>query len=120
MEFDYRAAGFWFNVLQWVTQAGVVVWVYLRTKDTDNQKAVARVENELAAFVRATNQANEGQNTRLTTLEVKVEHMPTDEEISHLAGEVAALKAQLNGMAGLLSRVEHQTTLIHEHLLSRR
>lgn len=118
MEFDYRAAGFWFGVAQWISQGVVVVWVYLRTKDTDNQKAVARVENELAAFVHAANKANEAQNTRLTKLEVQLEHMPTDDEISTLAGEVAALKSQLNGVAGLLSRVEHQTTLIHEHLLN--
>lgn len=118
MEFDYRAAGFWFGVLQWVSQAAVVVWVYLRTKDTDNQRAVARVENELASFVRAAGQANEAQNTRLTMLEVKVEHMPTNEEISALAGEVNTVKMQVNSVASLLARVEHQTTLIHEHLLN--
>lgn len=118
MEFDYRAAGFWFGVAQWVSQGAVVVWVYLRTKDTDNQRAVARVENELASFVRAANQANEAQNTRLTTLEVKVEHMPTDEDITHLAGEVSTVKEQVNSVAHLLARVEHQTGLIHSHLLN--
>lgn len=118
MDFDYRAAGFWFGVAQWISQGLVVVWVFLRTKDTDNQKAVARVENELANFVSAANTANEAQNTRLTTLEVKVDHMPTDEEITHLAGEVSTVKAQVNSVAALLQRVEHQTGLIHEHLLN--
>ncbi|MGA0569633.1 DUF2730 family protein [Variovorax sp. VNK109] len=119
MEFDYRAAGFWFGVLQWVTQGLVVVWVYLRTKDKDNQKAVEALQTTLSAFIKAAGEANEAQNVRLTTLEEKVTHMPTDEEIAHLTGDVSTVKAQVNGIAALLTRVEHQTQLIHQHLLNR-
>lgn len=119
MEFDYRAAGFWFGVLQWFTQGLVVVWVYLRTKDNDNQKAVAALSVEMREFIKVAAESNEAQNMRLTKLEEKVTHMPTDEEIAHLTGEIGTVKAQVNSVAALLARVEHQTQLIHEHLLSR-
>lgn len=117
-ELDYRAMGFWLAVAQWISQGALVVWVYLRTKDTDNQRAIATVRKELAALVTTHGQANEAQNTRLTTLEEKVAHMPTDADIAHLTGEVSTVKAQVNSVAALLQRVEHQTQLIHEHLLS--
>lgn len=118
MEFDYRAAGFWFQVAQWITQGLLVLWVYLRTKDTDNQRAVKALGQELQKHMGAAAAANEAQNTRLTTLEEKVKHMPTNEEIAHLTGEVSTVKTQVNSVAALLARVEHQTQLIHEHLLN--
>lgn len=118
MDFDYRSAGFWLQVAQWLSQGVVMVWVYLRTKDTDNQRAVKGLAEKLQKHMSDSATANEAQNTRLTTLEEKVTHMPTDAEITHLMGEVAALKAQVNGVAALLARVEHQTQLIHEHLLN--
>lgn len=129
MEIDYRSMSFWFGVLQWAFQLLALVWVYLRTKDTDNQQAIADVRKELtslaatirkdlAALTTTTGQVNETQNMRLATLEEKVAHMPTDAEIAHLTGEVSTVKAQVNSVAALLQRVEHQTQLIHEHLLS--
>lgn len=120
MDVDYKAASFYLDVAQWLSIGVVAVWGYLRTKDTDNAKAVANVAVELADFIKSSRTANEDQNTRLTTLEEKVNHMPTDEDISHLSNDVATVKAQINGMANLLTRVEHQTSLIHEHLLNKR
>lgn len=118
MDFDYRSASFWLAVAQWVTQGIVMVWVYLRTKDTDNQRAVKGLAEKLQKHIGDAATANEMQNNRLTTLEATVSHMPTDEEIARLTGEVATVKAQVDGVALLLARVERQTQLIHEHLLT--
>lgn len=117
MELDYRAAGFWLDFAQWMFIGLLAIWGYLRTKDKDNAAAVREVRRQVQDHITAAGIVNVQQDTRLTTLEERVRHMPTDEEIAHLASEVASLKAQVNGMAALLSRVEHQTHLIHEHLL---
>lgn len=118
MDFDYRSAGFWLQVAQWLSQGVVMVWVYLRTKDTDNQRAVKGLAEKLQKHIGDAAAANEAQNTRLTMLEEKVKHMPTNEEIAHLMGEISTVKTQVNSVAALLARVEHQTQLIHEHLLN--
>lgn len=58
-----------------------------------------------------------GLRGRVQHVEDRIQHMPSDEELATLRGDVHAIKAQLEGQRELLRRVEHQTTLIHEHLL---
>ena len=111
---------FWLDLAQWVSLGIVAVWGYLRTKDGDNAAALAKLSTSLAEFITKSGEAGEAQNMRLTRLEEQMEHMPTDGEFAHLAGEVATVKAQVNGVAALLQRVEHQLSLINEHLLSHR
>lgn len=115
---DYSAAKFWLDVAHWLFLLGLGVWVYLRTKDNDNAMAVKSVADELALFIKASTEANEQQNTRLTVLEEAVKHMPTDQEVARIAADVASMKSRLEGQSKLLARVEHQTNLIHEHLLN--
>lgn len=115
---DYSAAKFWLDVAHWVFLIGLGVWTYLRTKDSDNANAVKAVAVELAEFIKASNLANQEQNQRLTIMEETVKHLPTAREQSELREEVAGLAASLDGMGTLLKRLEHQTQLIHNHLLS--
>ena len=118
MEMDYRAAAFWLDAAQWVSIGVVAVWAFLRTKDNDNMAAVGRIAHDLAEFIRQSNVANAAHSNRLTIVEGQLQNMPTNDEINHLGRDVSTLKAQVNGVAALLERVEHQTQLIHEHLLS--
>lgn len=116
---DYSAAKFWMDIAHWVFLIGLGVWTYLRTKDNDNAKAVKVVALELAEFIKASNLANQEQNQRLTVMEETVKHLPTARDQSELREEVAGLTSSLDGMGLLLKRLEHQTQLIHNHLLSR-
>ena len=120
MEVDYKAAAFYLDVLQWLSIGVVAVWGYLRTKDNDNVKSVAAVAKQLGDFIESSRSANEDLHTRLTTLQEQVRNMPTDQEVAHLSNDVSAIKAQINGVTNLLARVEHQTNLIHDHLLNKR
>ncbi|WP_304308081.1 DUF2730 family protein [Pseudacidovorax intermedius] len=120
MEFlDYKAAGFWLDVVQWLSIGVLAVWGYLRTKDGDNARAVAAVATQLASFMESSREANETQNLRLATLEEAYKHMPTDDEVNRLSREVSELRAEIKGNVALLQRLEHQNTLIHETLLRR-
>lgn len=118
MDLDYNAAKFWLDVAQWLFIGGLAVWAYLRGKDSDNKQAIKAVADELAEFIAQSRLANDDQNHRLTTLQEKVSHLPTEQDLMHLSNDMASVKAQINGMASLLSRVEHQTNLIHDHLLN--
>lgn len=120
MEVDYKAAAFYLDVLQWLSIGVVAVWGYLRTKDNDNVKSVAAVAKQLGDFIESSRSANEDLHTRLTTLQEQVRNMPTDQEVAHLSNDVSAIKAQISGVTNLLARVEHQTNLIHDHLLNKR
>lgn len=107
------------DLAHWVAIIALGVWGYLRTKDNDNASAVKAVSNELATFIKASTEVNEQQNHRITVLEEAVKHLPTEQDIAHLSNDLATVKAQINGMAGLLARMEHQTNLIHDHLLNK-
>lgn len=61
----------------------------------------------------------QGLAIRLQSVEERMKHIPTDEELAQLAGDVQTVKAVVEGQASLLRRVEHQQTLILEQLLSR-
>lgn len=119
MELDYKAAGFYLDVLQWLSIGLVATWGYLRTKDTDNARAVKSVADELSAFIKASTDANNDQNNRLTVLEEAVKHLPKDEEVQQIAKDVSSMKSRLEGQSQLLQRVEHQTSLIQGHLLNK-
>lgn len=120
MDLDYKAAAFWLDVAQWVSIGVVAVWGFLRTKDADNAVAVKRVADGLAELERVTGEANHGQNLRLTTVEERLKHMPTSDELAQIEGNVSEVRAKVDGIDDLLRRVEHQTNLIHQHLLNGR
>lgn len=103
---NYQEASFYLKVAEWVAIGATAAWTYLRTKNNDNEKAIAALTKSV-----------DGVNTRLAVLEERVAHMPNDEEIGQLSGQVASLQSQVDGVTGLLQRLERQTTLIHEHLL---
>lgn len=118
MNLDYTAAKFWLDVAHWIVLVALGVWTYLRTKDKDNTNAIEKVAQELAEFIRASSLANQEQNNRLTIMEETVKHLPTQRELTGLREEVASLTANIEGITAAMKRLEHQTNLIHEHLLS--
>jgi hypothetical protein len=103
---------FWLDVFLMALTGANSLTLWLRQPGRDAQAATAA----LAAEVKADAQAI---RLKIQALEDHVAHMPTDEELATLRGDVHSIKAQLEGQRELLKRVEHQTTLIHEHLLSR-
>jgi hypothetical protein len=116
---NWTAVYIWLFVAQWVFNLGLGAWLYFRKGDTDNADAVKAVAEDLAGFIAASGKANEGQNVRLTKIETSMKHLPTDAEITALREGVASTKARVEGMSEQLRRIEHQTNIIHEHLLRR-
>jgi hypothetical protein len=117
--FDMESGKFYLAVFNTASVAVLGIWTYLRTKDKDNDQAVKSVAAHLAQFIESSQKANEEQNIRLTELAQQVSHMPTAQEVSRLSNGVATLQARVDGLGNLMVRVEHQTNLIHDHLLNK-
>lgn len=118
MNVDYQAFGFWLDTAQWVSIVGVAVWGYLRGKDNENAKAIKAVAEQLQQLDESFSRRHQEDATRVTRLEERVQHMPTDDDLTVVAGQVKEVAARVEGMETLLRRIEHQTNLIHQHLLS--
>ena len=101
---------FWLDSLQWSVVLATAATTWLRRPGEKASQAVTqlteRIDRERNEIV-----------ARISSVEERIQHMPTDEEMATLRGDVHAIKAKLEGQGELLKRVEHQTTLIHEHLL---
>lgn len=117
---NWQALGVYFYIAQWLFNIALAVWVYFRNADSENTRSIKTVADDLAAFITASSHANGEINTRQEVLSNTVAHMPTDKEVALLHAEVAQTKARLDGMNELLKRVDHQTTLISQHLLNKR
>lgn len=115
---DYQALSFWLDAAQWVCIVGVAVWGYLRGKDSENTVAIAAVSKQLQRLDQTVTKQHQEDSVRVARLEERVLHMPTDEDLTEVAGEVKEVAARVQGMEDLLKRIEHQTNLIHQHLLT--
>lgn len=120
LDLDYKEMGFWLDVAQWLSIGAVAVWGYLRGKDDDNATAIKAV-NKSVVELRAVVEAGEAeQNLRLATIEERMRHIPNAEELARIEGDVSEVRTKVEGTLELLKRVEHQTNLIHQHLLNGR
>lgn len=117
---DYKAADVWLGLAQWAATGILAVWTYLRTQDRDNADAVKAVGTKVEEVREAAESMHADLNLRLATVEERIKHMPTQDELARIEGDVAEVRAKLGGLEELLRRVEHQTNLIHQHLLTGR
>lgn len=107
---DFSDPRFWLDLAQW---AGIMVLAALSWLREPGQQATAAVKR----LAQEHDAERQEIKLRLQQLEERISHMPTDEELAELKGDVSAIKARLEGFSDLLRRVEHQGNLIHEHLL---
>ncbi|MBI2770005.1 MAG: DUF2730 family protein [Burkholderiales bacterium] len=106
--------------VQWLFNAALAAWLYLRKADDGNTESVKALAKELATFIHASEEANAGQNDRLTALETNMDHMPSGEEIAELREGVASMRAAFDGMTKAVERMAHQNDIIYRHLLDKR
>lgn len=98
---------FWFEVLRWLVTLLLALVVWLRKPGEQAAQAVQLVDASVTKL-----------QAEVRVLQERIQHMPTDEELAQLKGDVSAIKAEVKGVSALLERVEHQNNLIHQHLLN--
>jgi predicted nucleic acid-binding Zn-ribbon protein len=103
---------FWLDAFLVVLTGINTAVVWLRRPGEEAKQSIQslghRIDDELGELT-----------SRLAVVEQRMAHMPTDEELATLRGDVQQVKAVVEGQRDLLKRVEHQQTLILEQLLQR-
>lgn len=60
------------------------------------------------------------QDNRILTLEQQMLHLPDSQQLSELAGDMKAIKAELSGLAKALDPLTRSVDRINDYLLSER
>lgn len=92
-------------------QSAVLVILWLRKPGQDAATAVRDLENKLDTQTGA-------MQREIAVLKERVDHMPTDDELVKLEGEVAAINERTVGMAEGMSTVRTQLNRIEQYLLN--
>lgn len=102
---------FWLDLAQWLVTIGLAVSVWLRKPGEDAGAAVKAlkesVDEELSTV-----------NTRLATLDERVRHMPTSDELAELEGTVKAVSAQIDGLREGVKTMRIQLNRIEEYIMN--
>ncbi|MEZ1662594.1 DUF2730 family protein [Pseudomonas aeruginosa] len=81
--------------------------------------AAARRSSSKAEAERLTNRLS-SQDNRLLTLEQQMLHLPDSQQLSELAGDMKAMRAELSGLAKALDPLTRSVDRINDYLLSER
>jgi phage shock protein A len=104
--------GFWLDAVQSVVLVALAFVQWLRKPGEDAGKAIK-------AHAQAVDEQLNGLRGRLQHVEDRLQHMPTDDELATLRGDVQRVETQVEGLGQLLTRMEHQQTLILQQILNR-
>lgn len=106
MEIDYKAAGFWWQVL--ITVINILGWVYvlMTSKQKDNASAIEEFKKELSEI-----------DTRLTGVEKDIEHLPTHEDMAKLHERVNEANENIKHISGQLTQIDYTMKLVNKYLL---
>lgn len=113
---------FWLDLFLVCLTALNTAVVWLRKPGEQAQAAVEalsdRLDKELGEIKSDAVKAQAQLSGRLQAVEGRMDHIPTDDELATLRGDVQEVKAVVEGQRELLRRVERQQTLILEQLLT--
>ncbi|MBI5334728.1 MAG: DUF2730 family protein [Burkholderiales bacterium] len=107
---DFSDPRFWLDLAKWLIALAAVVAVWMRRPGEDAAKAVSQLEEEVTRTQHA-------MATRLTQIEERIAHMPTDDELERLIGTVKAIEARLTGLDSGQNTMRHQLNRIEDYLL---
>ena len=118
---EYEKFKFWFSVLQWLTTAGV--WLYVRNVNRNRVTTdhIARVEREGKAdcnkLETQMDARHDNHADRLARLEQNAKHAPSHDDLKHLLQRLDVTIGELRKLSGQFEGANHTLTLIHRHLL---
>jgi hypothetical protein len=104
---DYKAAAFWFQVVQAILTAVVFLYVWLTNRHKVNSSSIADLSKELNEI-----------DVRLIRVEKDVQHMPTHEDMGAIHNRVNETAQRLTSMEGELKQINNTMQLMHKHLLN--
>lgn len=107
---DIRQVNDWLTLVLVLWSTGLTIAVWLRKPGVEAAAALAALKEEARA--RADALAH-----RVTTLEERVQHMPTSDELADLEGTVKAIDERTAGLAEAIGTIRTQLSRIETFLL---
>jgi Protein of unknown function (DUF2730) len=109
---ETMSPGVWIDAAQFLLMIiiGVVTWT--RKPGEDAGAAVQSHKEDVAREISSVNQ-------RLALFEERIAHMPTDEELAQLAGNVQALAVETKNLASGQDAMKRQLNRIEDYLLKK-
>ena len=111
MDIDYKAAGFWFQLIQALITVAVFLYVWVTNRHKANASSIESMRTELST------ELNE-MDDRLIRVEKDVQHLPTHEDMARLHSRVNETAQRLTSMEGELKQINNTMQLMHKHLLN--
>ncbi len=109
-QLDFSDGRFWLDLIQWLVMGVMALLMWLRKPGMDATKAVGELRTHI-------DERFTSIDKRLSTQEERALHVPSDQEIAELEGELKALRERVNGMGDTLSTIQRAVTRIEDFLL---
>lgn len=100
----------WLTLVLVLWSAGLTAALWLRKPGVEASNAVTALKDDQRV-------RHDLLNTRLTTLEERIRHMPTSDELSELEGTVKAIDERTEGLAEAIATIRTQLSRIENFLL---
>lgn len=107
MGLDYDAARFWWEVGMTLGLLVNVAYQYVLAKGKANKEAIDAIAETVDDI-----------DTRVTTLESEVRHLPDHEDLSEIHEKVNAIANGMGVIQGELAALNRTLGLINDHLLN--
>lgn len=107
MGLDYDAARFWWEVAMTLGLLANFVYQVIVARSKANKEAIAAVAETVDDI-----------DTRVTTLESEVRHLPDHEDLSEIHEKVNAIANGMGVIQGELAALNRTLGLINDHLLN--
>lgn len=113
------------NVLQGLLTAGVWCYAWVAARDRARRDELEKLRESQEERFRGIKKARDAQDERqkklereVATLQERIEHLPTDADITELTSSISGLKARVEGAMETIERVDRRTNRIEDWLLS--
>lgn len=111
---NYQAWMFWLVVAQFIVSCATAIYARNSRRRAATNERITGVETEMRRLT-------ENHEKRLTVIENEMRHLPTKDDLNHMAGEVFGkiddVRKDLSEVIGGLKATQRQFMLINEHLL---
>lgn len=109
---DYEQIKFWLQALNMLGVVGVAVYTWIATSDKDNSQHIKAVEEAMTRRIAEL-------VSRLDRVETSMQHIPTQQELASLQGDMKSMKTAQDAMRDDFRTVRQSLTRIEDFLLKR-
>lgn len=109
---DYEQLTFWMAAINMLGVVGAVIYTWIATSDKDNSQHIKAVEEAMTRKIVE-------HSSRLDRVETSLEHIPTQQELAELQGDMKSVKTAQDAIREDFRTVRQSLNRIEDFLLKR-